>query len=40
MIQYDCPSRPASFCVISRAEQGQLIFYVLDPVQDQGKEVI
>jgi eukaryotic-like serine/threonine-protein kinase len=40
MISFDCPSRPLSSCVISREEQGQLIFYALDPVQGQGKEII
>jgi hypothetical protein len=37
-IQFDCPSRPASSCLMSRQEDGQLIFYALDPVQGQGKE--
>ena len=40
MITFDCPSRPSSSCVISREQQGQLIFYALDPVQGQGKEII
>ena len=40
MIVFDCPSRPSSSCVISREEQGQIIFYALDPVQGQGKEII
>jgi eukaryotic-like serine/threonine-protein kinase len=40
MIVFDCPSRPSSSCVISRKEQGQVIFYALDPVQGQGKEII
>ena len=40
MIDFNCPSRPSSSCVISRGEQGQLVFYVLDPVQGQGKEII
>ncbi len=40
MIVFDCPSRPSSSCVISRVEQGQLVFYALDPVQGQGKEII
>jgi serine/threonine protein kinase len=40
MIDFNCPSRPSSSCVISRAGQGQLIFYALDPVQGQGKEII
>ncbi len=36
---FDCPARPASSCVLSHWEQGQLIFYALDAVQGQGKEV-
>src|SRR5208283_4446244 len=36
---FDCPARPASSCVLSHWEQGQLIFYALDPVQGRGKEV-
>jgi eukaryotic-like serine/threonine-protein kinase len=36
---FDCPARPASSCVLSHREQGQLIFYALDAVQGQGKEV-
>ena len=40
MIDRDCPSQPSSSCVISRGEQSQLIFYALDPVQGQGKEII
>ena len=28
-IVFDCPSRPSSSCVISRKDQGQLIFYAL-----------
>jgi serine/threonine protein kinase len=40
MLAYRCPSRPSSSCVISRGEQGQLIFYALDPLQGQGKEII
>jgi serine/threonine protein kinase len=40
MIGFDCPSRSSSSCVISRGEQDQLIFYALDPLQGQGKEVI
>ncbi len=39
-IVFDCPSLPSSSCVISREEQGQLVFYALDPVQGQGKEII
>jgi serine/threonine protein kinase/Tol biopolymer transport system component len=40
MVAFGCPSRPSSSCVISRGERGQLIFYALDPVQGQGKEII
>jgi serine/threonine protein kinase len=40
MIGFSCPSHPSSSCVISRAEHGQLVFYALDPLQGQGKEVI
>jgi serine/threonine protein kinase/dipeptidyl aminopeptidase/acylaminoacyl peptidase len=40
MAAFGCPSRPSSSCVISRGEQGQLIFYALDPLQGQGKEII
>ena len=40
MISFGCPSRPSSPCVISRGEQGQLIFYALDPLQGQRKEII
>jgi Tol biopolymer transport system component len=40
MIAYDCPFRPSSSCLISRWEQDQLIFYALDPLQGQGKEII
>jgi Tol biopolymer transport system component len=35
---FDCPVRPASSCVFSHWEQGQLIFYALDPVHGRGKE--
>jgi serine/threonine protein kinase/Tol biopolymer transport system component len=36
---FHCPSHPAGSCVLSRWQQGQLIFYALDPVQGQGKEI-
>jgi eukaryotic-like serine/threonine-protein kinase len=36
---FRCPVRPASSCVFSHWEQGQLIFYALDPVQGRGKEL-
>jgi len=40
MMGLSCPSRSSNSCVISRGEQGQLIFYALDPLQGQGKEII
>jgi hypothetical protein len=40
MISFGCPSQLSSPCVISRGEQGQLIFYALHPLQGQGKEII
>jgi dipeptidyl aminopeptidase/acylaminoacyl peptidase len=36
---FDCHVRPASSCVFSHWEQGQVIFYALDPVQGRGKEL-
>ena len=36
---FDCSSSSARGCLLSRWEQGQLIFYSLDPVQGQGKQV-
>jgi Tol biopolymer transport system component len=39
MILSACPSRPSDSCVIDRGVQGQLIFYVLDLLKGQGKEV-
>jgi eukaryotic-like serine/threonine-protein kinase len=36
---FHCPVRPGSSCVLSRWEQGQMIFYALDPIQGQGKEL-
>lgn len=40
MIGFSCPSVPLSSCVISHWEEGQLIFYALDPLHGQGKEVV
>jgi len=40
MVIFRCPAGPVGSCVISRAEEGQLIFYGLDPVQGQGKEIM
>ncbi len=34
-----CPSSAGSSCVLSRWEQGRLIFYAFDPVQGRGKEL-
>jgi eukaryotic-like serine/threonine-protein kinase len=36
---FHCPAGPAGSCVLSRWEQGQYIFYALDPVQGNGKEL-
>ncbi len=36
---FRCPMAPTSSCLISRWEKGALIFYDLDPVQGQGKEL-
>ena len=36
---FDCPTESPGSCVISRSNQGRLVFYALDPVQGQGKEV-
>jgi eukaryotic-like serine/threonine-protein kinase len=36
---FHCSSHPGSSCILSRWEQGQLIFYALDPVQGQGKDL-
>ena len=36
---FDCPTRPRSSCVMSHWEQGQLIFYALDPIRGRGKEL-
>ncbi|MGD0630561.1 MAG: protein kinase [Terracidiphilus sp.] len=38
-LAFHCPVRPVSACVLSRWENGQLIFYGLDPVGGQGKEL-
>ena len=38
-VSVDCPFNPGGSCLISRWEQGQLVFYSLDPVQGQGKQV-
>jgi eukaryotic-like serine/threonine-protein kinase len=36
---FHCPSHSSSPCVLSRWERGQLIFYALDAVKGQGKEL-
>ncbi|HXM62224.1 MAG TPA: hypothetical protein VN950_15305, partial [Terriglobales bacterium] len=36
---FDCPTQPSGSCVISRFDQGRLVFYALDPIQGQGREV-
>jgi eukaryotic-like serine/threonine-protein kinase len=36
---FDCPSRPAGSCAVSRWEKGALIFDALDPVHGRGKEL-
>ena len=36
---FHCPSQSGNPCVLSRWEQGHLIFYAFDPVQGQGKEL-
>jgi Tol biopolymer transport system component len=36
---FNCPVRAATSCILSHWEQGQLIFYALDPVQGRGKEL-
>jgi eukaryotic-like serine/threonine-protein kinase len=38
-VLFDCPTHPSSSCVISRLDQGRLVFYALDPIQGQGREV-
>jgi len=37
--EFHCPAQPASSCALSRWQQGQLIFYALDPQLGQGKEL-
>jgi eukaryotic-like serine/threonine-protein kinase len=38
-LAFHCPVRPVSGCVLSRWEEGELIFYSLDPVSGKGKEL-
>jgi len=40
IVDISCPSRLPRPCLISEWEQGQLIFYALDPLQGKGREVI
>jgi eukaryotic-like serine/threonine-protein kinase len=37
---FHCPVHPGSSCVLSRWEQGQLVFYALDPVHGQGEVLV
>ena len=39
MTAYRCPLSAAASCIFARGEQGQLIFYTLDPMQGLGKEI-
>ena len=36
---FDCPTESPGSCVISRSNQGRLVFYALDPVQGQGRQI-
>ncbi len=36
---FDCPGRGAPSCVLGRTDKDQLVFYSLDPVAGQGKEL-
>ncbi len=38
-IDFHCPSRATGSCVLSRRAHGEVVFYALDPVQGQGKEL-
>jgi eukaryotic-like serine/threonine-protein kinase len=35
-----CPARTSSTCLLSLMEKGQLVFYLLDPLKGQGKEIV
>jgi eukaryotic-like serine/threonine-protein kinase len=39
MDSFECPRAPATSCVLSRAEHGQLVFYVVDMDHGLGKEL-
>ena len=39
-IDFGCPSASSASCILSRWEQGRLIFYRLDPLQGQGMKVV
>jgi Tol biopolymer transport system component len=36
---FGCPSQSGTSCVLGRSEQGQLVFYAMDPVRGLGKEL-
>lgn len=36
---FDCGRKAASTCVLSRVDKDQLVFYALDPMKGQGKEL-
>jgi serine/threonine protein kinase len=38
-LDFHCPVRPGSACVLSRWEEGQLVFNRLDPAEGKGKEL-
>jgi len=38
-VLFDCPTEASGSCVISRVEQGRLVFYALDPIRSQGREI-
>jgi len=38
-VEFDCPSSPGKSCVLARSEQEQLLFFALDPVRGQGREI-
>ena len=39
IIDFDCPAVPPASCILSRWDQGQMIFYGLDPVRGRGLEL-
>jgi eukaryotic-like serine/threonine-protein kinase len=40
LAMFDCPTNPSSSCVLSRWDEGHLVFYALDPIRGQGQEVL